>query len=126
VVIKDREHVTGVRIIVQFGNASLRGKIEVENGTLPADGHFYVSARLLGSDPAMRYSGSNMRPQIDARGQFVIEGLTAGTYEIEAGVYVMSSKLRYAAKNQQVVVAAGSSTAVNISVDLTSTPTKIQ
>lgn len=126
VAIKDREHVTGVRVTVQYGNASLRGKIEVENGTLPADGRFYVWAKLLGADPAMRFSGSNMRPQIDARGQFVIEGLTAGTYEIEAGVYVMSSKLRYVAKNQQVVVTAGSSSTVNITVDLSSTPTKIQ
>ncbi|HKV36438.1 MAG TPA: carboxypeptidase regulatory-like domain-containing protein [Pyrinomonadaceae bacterium] len=125
-VIKDREHVTGVRVTVQYGNASLRGKIEVENGTLPADGYFYVWAKLLGTDASVRFSGSNMRPQVDARGQFVIEGLTAGTYEIEAGVYVVSSKLRYAAKNQQVVVTAGSSNTVNITVDLTSTPTKIQ
>lgn len=125
-VIKDREHVTGVRVTVQYGNASLRGKIDIENGTLPAGGRFYVWARLLGADQAMRYSGANMRPQIDARGQFVIEGLTAGTYEIEAGVFVMSSNLRYAAKNQQVVVTAGSSNTVNITVDLTSTPTKIQ
>lgn len=125
-IIKDREHVTGVRIIVQFGNASLRGKIEVENGTLPADGGFYVWARLLGADQTVRFSGSNLRPQIDARGQFVIEGLTAGTYEIEAGVFVMSSKLRYTAKDQQIVVTAGSSTTVNITVDLASTPTKIQ
>jgi protocatechuate 3,4-dioxygenase beta subunit len=125
-VIKEREHVTGVRIIVQFGNASLRGKIVVENGTLPADGRFYVWARPLGADQTVRYSGSNMRPQIDARGHFVMEGLTAGAYEIEAGVYVMSSKLRYTAKSQQVVVTAGSSTTVNITVDLSSTPVKIQ
>ena len=125
-VIKDREHVTGVRVTVQYGNASLRGKIDVENGTRPADSYFYVWARLLGADPSVRFSGSNLRPQIDARGQFVIEGLTAGTYEIEAGLYVMSSKLRYAAKNQQVVVTAGSSNTVNITVDLTSTPAKIQ
>lgn len=125
-VIKDREHVKGVRIVVLYGNASLRGQIEVENGTVPADGRFYVWATLLGADPSMRYSGSNMRPQVDARGQFVIEGLTPGTYEIQAGLYVISTKLRYAATNQQVVVTGGSSNTVNITVDLTSTPTKIQ
>lgn len=124
--IKDREHVKGVRIIAQYGNASLRGKIEVENGTLPADGRFYVWARPVGADPSMRFSGSNMRPQIDARGQFVMEGLTPGTYEIEAGVFLVSTRMRYTAKNQQVVVTAGSSTTVNITVDLSSTPVKIQ
>ena len=122
IVLKEREHITGVRVIAQFGNASLRGKIEVENGTLPPDGRFYVWARRIGDDPTMTFSGSNMRPQVDARGQFVIEGMTAGTYEIDAGVYLSSAKLVYRAKRQQVVVTAGATTTINLTVDLSSTP----
>ena len=123
IVLKEREHITGVRVIAQFGNASLRGKIEVENGTLPPDGRFYVWARRLGDDPTMRFPGSNMRPQVDARGQFVLEGMTAGTYEIDAGVYLSSAKLVYRAKRQQVGVTAGATTTINLTVDLSSTPT---
>jgi hypothetical protein len=71
----------------------------------------------------MRSSGSNIRPQVDARGQFVIEGMTAGTYEIDAGVYLSTAKLVYRAKRQQVVVTAGATTTLNLSVDLSATPT---
>jgi protocatechuate 3,4-dioxygenase beta subunit len=123
IVLKEREHITGVRVIAQFGNASLRGKIEVENGTLPPDGRLYVWARRIGDDLTMRSSGSNIRPQVDARGQFVIEGMTAGTYEIDAGVYLSTAKLVYRAKRQQVVVTAGATTTLNLSVDLSATPT---
>lgn len=122
-VIQDREHIKGLRVIAQFGNATLRGKIDVENGTLPADARFFVWARIFGEDPAMRFSGSNLRPQVDARGQFVVEGLTGGTYEVEAGVYSPSGKLGYT-KKQQVVITQGATTTVNITVDLNSTPIK--
>lgn len=125
-VIKEREHISGIRVFVEYGNASLRGTVAVANGTLPADGGFYVWASPVTGDPSiMRYSGSNLRPQVDERGQFVIEGLTAGTYDIEAGVYLTQTKLRYSAKTQQVVVTAGSTATVNITVDLSSTPLKL-
>ena len=123
VMIQDREHIKGLRVIAQFGNATLRGKIDVENGTLPADARFFVWARILGEDPAMRFSGSNLRPQVDARGQFVVEGLTGGTYEVEAGVFLPSAKVGYT-KKQQVVITQGATTTVNITVDLNSTPIK--
>lgn len=123
-VIKEREHIKGIRVVAQFGNASLRGTIQVENGTLPPDGRFYVFARRIEEGPSVRFAGSNLRPQVDARGRFVIEGMTAGTYEIQAGVYQTSAKLNYAAKIQQIVVTAGTTTNVNLTVDLSSTPAK--
>lgn len=122
-VIQDREHITGLRIVAQIGNASLRGKIDVENGTLPADARFSVWARIVGEDVSPRISGANLRPQVDSRGQFIIEGLTSGTYEINAGVFLPSAKVGYMAK-KQVVITPGSTTTVNITVDLNSTPIK--
>jgi protocatechuate 3,4-dioxygenase beta subunit len=120
-IIREREHIKGVRVIAQFGNASIRGQINVENGTLPPDARFHVWARLVDPDSRMFSSGSNVMPQVDSRGQFVMEGLTSGTYEIHAGVFLTSAKVGYAA-TKQVVVTAGSSVNVNITVDLTSTP----
>ena len=120
IVVKEREQVKGVRVVMQFGNASLRGKIDVANGTLPADARFHVWARRIGEEPSM-YSGNHGRPQVDARGQFVIEGLTPGNYEIDAGVYFPSAKVGYIAK-KQVVVTAGATTDVDVTVDLNSTP----
>jgi protocatechuate 3,4-dioxygenase beta subunit len=123
IAIREREHIKGIRVIAQIGNASIRGQINVENGTLPADARFHVWARAVSSE--MAYSGSNpSQPQVDARGQFIMEGLTSGTYEIHAGVYLTSAKMGYLAKPQQVVVTAGSTLNVTITVDLGSTPIK--
>lgn len=121
VAIREREHIKGIRVFAQLGNASIRGTIQVENGTFPADGQFFASARLLGADPAT-FSGANWRLQVDARGNFVIENLTPGTYEIEGGVQLKSGKLAYWARKQQVVVTSGSTNTVNMTVDLSSTP----
>ena len=120
-IIREREHIKGVRVIVQYGNASIRGQINVENGTLPPDARYHVWARPVGSDPRMMYSGSSGMPTVDSRGQFVMEGLPSGTYEIHAGVYLTSAKVGYAT-TKQVVVPAGATVDVTITVDLTSTP----
>lgn len=122
--LNEREHVKGIRVIAQVGNASLRGNIVVENGTLPADHRFFIWARKIGDDSRETYGGSMMRPQVDSRGQFVIEGMTPGTYELTAGVGLTSAKQAYLAAKQQVVVTAGTPTTVTITVDLNSTPIK--
>lgn len=121
IVIQEREHIKGLRVIVQLGNGSLRGRIEAVNGTLPADARFSLSARIVGQDLERRFSGVNLMPRVDARGQFIVEGLMPGTYDVEAGVYSPSAKLGYIG-TKQVVVAQGGTTTVNITVDLSSTP----
>jgi protocatechuate 3,4-dioxygenase beta subunit len=121
--IKEREHVKGVRLIAQLGNATLRGKIDVANGTLPADARFYVWAKRIGDEPGGMYSGMNVRPQVDERGQFVIAGLTPGNYELYAGVFFTGAKVGYKAQ-KEVVVTAGTTSDVSITVDLNSTPIK--
>lgn len=123
ITLNEREHVKGVRVIVEFGNSTMRGKVDVTNGTLPADARFFVWVRRMSSDASLMTLPSEGRSQVDERGQFVIEGLMAGSYEIQAGVYVMSAKAAYVAK-KQVVITAGTNTDVDITVDLSSTPIK--
>lgn len=120
-VIKEREHVKGVRIVAQVGNLTLRGKIDVANGTLTPDARFYIWAKRMGDDPSQMYSGQYGRADVDDKGQFVIEGLTPGDYELSAGVYFVSAKVGYMAK-KQVVVTAATNADVNITVDLKSAP----
>jgi protocatechuate 3,4-dioxygenase beta subunit len=122
-VIREREQIKGIRVIVQIGNATIRGKIEVTNGTLPPDARFHIWARRTDGAPNVINNVNNI-PQIDTRGQFVIENLNSGTYELNAGVFIPSKKEGYVAKKEQVVVAAGSTTTVNVTVDLSSTPIK--
>lgn len=125
IVLREREQLKGIRIVAHYGSASIRGKIEVQNGSLPPDGRFYYWIRKVGDEQSIMYSGANNPAQVDARGNFAIERLTPGTYEIESGVYVPSAKKSYAAtKKEQVVVTAGSVTNLTMLVDLGATPYK--
>lgn len=123
ITLTEREHVKGIRVVVEYGNATLRGKIDVANGTSPADGRFFVLARRFDNNTTITFAGSEGRSQVDERGQYVIEGLPSGTYEIQAGVYVPSAKSAYITK-KQVVLTANSTTNVDITVDLSSTPVR--
>lgn len=112
--IKQGEDITGMRIVVGYADAFIRGTIELENGTIPPNGRLFVWARRLNT---ATYGLS--AAQIDARGQFVIDTLFPGTYELTAGVMLQDSRVPFAPKKQEVVVTAGSTTNTVIKLDLT-------
>lgn len=79
--LKEGEQLTGVRVVLAFGNATLRGVVKLENGTLPPSARMFVRLTKPGENANI------MRPpSVDARGHFLIEGLPAGTYEIHASI----------------------------------------
>ena len=120
VMLKDQEELKGVRIVVQYGTASLRGRIEVENGSFPAGGRFEIATRRIDASPNEPRYG-NAGPSVDSRGHFLIERLLPGTYEIMAAVVFESGKAAFI-KRQQLVITAGSTNTINIIVDLSLPP----
>lgn len=119
--IKPSEQVTGVRVIVNSGNASLRGTIVAENGTMPAGGRFFVWLRRV-EEGNTSISWGSAQPQLDSRGQFQVDNMFPGTYEIHAGVAVQMSEGRTQMipnKKQEVVVTAGINN-VTVTLDLSS------
>ena len=76
--LKDGEQVSGLRLVLTIGNASLRGLVKVENGTLPEGMRIFVRVNRLGETYTL--AGA----VVDARGRFLMEGLPAGTYELFA------------------------------------------
>jgi protocatechuate 3,4-dioxygenase beta subunit len=84
--IRDREQITGIRLIVHYGAASIRGVLKLpDDAPLPANAKFFVALRRIG-EPVRQYDqpGSHRAAEVDARGQFVAEGLMPGTYEVTA------------------------------------------
>lgn len=69
--------ITDVRVVFEYGSASIVGQTRFENGTLPEGARIFVSVHKAGED-------ENSQPvtyaQADARGRFVVEGLVAGDY----------------------------------------------
>ena len=115
--VREGEQVAGLRLVVSFGNASIRGVIEVASGTLPPKANFYIWLRNLSEDPTIA-SSSRFAADVDARGQFVIEGLQPGTYELNAGIVLREMRMMLPAKKQQIEVTAGSSNNITVSVDI--------
>ncbi len=75
------ERLTGVRLVFAYGTASIAGRVEVRGGTLPAGIRLMVRARREGGGgDSFSFGAGNA--EVDARGQFLLEGLSAGTYRV--------------------------------------------
>ena len=121
--IKEGEVVSGLRLFVSYGSATIRGTVEVLNGTAPAGARFSVWLRSLSEDPEIAAS-SNSSVEIDARGQFVIEGVFPGMYEISAGIWSPDGRTVFGPKKQQIAVSAGSVSNITLSVEANSKITR--
>jgi carboxypeptidase family protein len=75
------EQVTGVRIVLAHSTLAIRGELRVIGEALPAGCRFFAFTRKVDQ------SGQGMPvAEIDARGQFTIENLPQGEYEIRVAL----------------------------------------
>jgi uncharacterized surface anchored protein len=72
--------ITGVRIVMAYGNGIVRGQVALKSSELPAGTPLFVFARRADS-PSITAS-----TQTDARGSFILEWLAPGEYELTVGV----------------------------------------
>jgi hypothetical protein len=121
--IKEGEVVSGLRLFVSYGSATIRGTVEVLNGTVPAGAQFSVWLRSLSEDAEIAAT-SSYSVDIDARGQFVIEGVFPGMYEISAGIWSPDGRTVFGPKKQQIAVSAGSVSNITLSVEANSKITR--
>lgn len=120
--VKEGEQISGLRIVIAYGTATLRGVVKFENGSLPPGGQIF--ARLVKPGDSMAMS-TMQPPQVDARGHFMLEGLAAGMYELHvsvtAGVGVTARGWPRTTK-QPVNVQDGIVNEVVVTIDLGATP----
>jgi len=76
----DATNITGVRIVMAYGNGIVRGQVTVKDGELPPGTPLFVFARRTDA-PSITAS-----TQVDARGSFILEWLAPGEYELTPGV----------------------------------------
>ena len=114
--VKDGETVTGVKIFISYGSATLRGVINIENGSLPPNARFMVRLTKPGEN------NSFIRPpQVDGRGHFLMEGVAAGVYDLQA--YIVGGNFRQPRPvKRTVTLTDGVVTDVTVTIDLTPAP----
>ncbi|HKC62669.1 MAG TPA: carboxypeptidase-like regulatory domain-containing protein [Pyrinomonadaceae bacterium] len=112
--------VTDVRIVIQYGNGSIRGLVKVVGDVWPDGIHMSASARPLSSD------GTRMpfrAVPVDSRGHFLIEGLPAGDYEVILSAYAGTitpgkpPEHRFAPVREKVSVSNGVEAEVTLTFD---------
>jgi len=117
--LKAGEETTGLKIIVSYGTGSIRGEVKVENGPLPQGGRIVVWIKKLGD------TESNFRPyNLDARGHFLIEGVAAGSYELNVNANIPGRRTPPSAK-QPIEVSDGTVNDVVVTLDLKSNPEQL-
>jgi hypothetical protein len=72
------EQVTGVRVVLSYGTAVVRGQVQFPDGARPAGVQFVVSARRAGEP----HSNPVTNSEVDELGRFVLENMSAGEYEL--------------------------------------------
>src|SRR5215510_2043854 len=115
------EQVTGVRVVMVYSELAIRGELKVEGGALPEGFKLSVTARRI-DQPAQ----AQLIADVDARGQFFIEGAPPGEYEV--GLYARLSPLikqldqqtmrLISSLKERIVVAGSNSQPVVLVIDL--------
>ena len=113
--IGEGEQISGIRVVVDYGTAVLRGRVNVQNGTLPPGARITVRLATPG------YSSNLRSVPVDERFRFVAEGIPAGTYEVSVMAFGSTSRLTKPVK-QQVVLQNNSVTDVTIILDVSDKP----
>jgi len=110
--VKEAEQVTGVKIFVGYGNATIRGVVKIENGSLTSGTSRYVQVGRPGeSNTYLRQA------MIDERGNFLVEGIPPGQYVLTVTVMGGGVNKTKTAK-QEVSLTDGVVTDVRITIDM--------
>jgi hypothetical protein len=115
--IKTGDQITGVRMVVNYGSATVHGIIKGENGELPSGARFFVQVTKAGESTGIR------PPQVDARGHFIMEGLPGGLYYFVVTLVGPSpGRAPRPTAKQQVNITDGVVNEVTITLDLGQKP----
>jgi hypothetical protein len=111
---------SNIRVVFEYGTGVVRGLVKVENGPVPDGARLIVSAFRRGEAVRMPRHGA----QVDSRGRFVIEGMSAGEYELTLQTFLNAggTQRRLPPVKQSVTVINGVETEVNFTVDLSAKP----
>src|SRR5215213_1797527 len=86
--IKDGEQVTGLRLVFKYLTGSIHGEVKVEGDEPLPNARISVWISFIDpAHPGEYHSAGNSSPQLDSRKRFVVQGLAAGTYEVNVGVF---------------------------------------
>ena len=112
--IKDGDQLTGVRLVIAYGTASVHGSVKIENGSLPDGGRMFARLFKAGTPPT-----NIANSMVDARNQFLLEGIPPGVYELAVTAYIQQKQVT---SRREINVQDGVANEVSITLDLAPQP----
>jgi protocatechuate 3,4-dioxygenase beta subunit len=113
------EQVSGVRLVFGYGTAVIAGRVEIKGGMLPQTTILNVSAVRDGnSQDDLKFAKG---ASVDERKQFVIDGLSQGTYKVRLRAYdtATGEPIKVSSEEQTVTVAGNARHEIALILDLT-------
>lgn len=111
--IKEGDQLTGVRVVISYGTATIQGTVKLENGVLPEGARMFARLTKPGTPPAQIAASP-----VDARNQFLLEGVPPGIYEVTVMVSLPNNRNQITAK-REISVQDGVVNQVSVTVDMT-------
>ena len=114
--IREGDQVTGVRVFVSYGTASLRGVVTVDRGLMPEGARIFARLAKPGAE-----MNAIAQAQADARGHFLMEGIPSGVYELSVSLFTpvpLAPRMRPPMAKQQVTVQDGVVNDVSLTLEL--------
>ena len=115
-ILKDGEQVTGLRLVLKFLTGAIHGQIKIEGDELPGTRMTVWINYLDDTRQGESHSIGNSSPQLDSRKRFTVEGLAAGTYEVNVAVFDPSRQDTNRVVQQQVTVVDNVASDVTITI----------
>lgn len=85
--LKDGEQATGLRLVVKYLTGAIHGEIRVEGDEEIPSSRLSMWLTPVDSIRSWYSTSGDPSPRLDSRKRFVVEGLAAGTYEVNVAVY---------------------------------------
>lgn len=113
------EQIKGVRLFFTYGTSVLTGHVEVKGGALPVNAQITVSVVRDGASPEEWWFAKHA--QVDARGQFIVEGLSQGNYKVYLMIfsYNADAQPNFPRAEQSVSIPDGTRREITLVLDLT-------
>ena len=116
-ILNDGEQVNGLRLVVKYLTGAIRGQVMVDGDELPSNAHLTVWINYMDDNSSRpKFYTPNSSPQLDSRRRFAVEGLAAGTYEINVAVFEPNRQDTTRTYKQQVTVADNAVSEVTITI----------
>jgi protocatechuate 3,4-dioxygenase beta subunit len=117
--LREREQITGLRLVVSIANGAVQGTVKLESGMIPVGHLATVTLNRLGDSIPM--TDSSKSAEVDARGNFFASDLLPGTYDVTAS-YAPDIQTAWRRTTQQVVVTNGAVVNVTLTIDPNAAP----